>query len=130
MGPSLEKVRSFRELLAWQRAIDLVDQIYQCTSRWPTSETYGLTSQTRRAVVSVPANIAEGQGRNGTREFIHHLGIARGSLFEVETMLVICGRPNLLYAAKLSVLIALIHEVGRLITALMHSLEERLRRAK
>jgi len=82
----------YRELVAWQRAVDLVERVYRLTSDWPPTEIYGLTSQVRRAAVSVPANIAEGQGRSSRKEFAHHLSIAFGSLCEVETHLLIANR--------------------------------------
>jgi four helix bundle protein len=80
--------QSFRDLLVWQQAIELVDLVYVCTKTWPRDEAFGLTSQIRRAAVSVPANIAEGQGRNGRREFVKFLGIANGSLCELETLVI------------------------------------------
>ena len=82
----------YRELVAWQRAVDLVERIYRVTAEWPREEIYGLTNQTRRAAVSVPANIAEGQGRSSPKEFAHHLSIAYGSLCELETHLLIAHR--------------------------------------
>lgn len=85
-------VRNYKELLVWQRAMDLVELIYTITRSWPKEEQYGLTSQIRRAVVSVPSNIAEGQGRFSTREFLHHISIANGSLLEVETQVLVAQR--------------------------------------
>src|SRR6266481_2364790 len=79
------KVKSYRDLIAWQKAIDMVTSVYKATANFPKDELYGLTSQLRRAAVSVPSNIAEGQGRRTTGEFIHFLGMARGSLNEVQT---------------------------------------------
>ena len=70
------KVKNFRELIAWQKALDLVEETYKASKSFPKDEFYGLTSQIRRAVVSIPSNIAEGQGRDSTREFRHHLSIA------------------------------------------------------
>src|SRR5579883_1069032 len=82
-------VQSYRDLIAWRKAFDLVQAIYRATKGFPKEEIYGLTSQLRRAAVSVPSNIAEGQGRNSTREFLHHLSMAYGSLMEAETQLLI-----------------------------------------
>ena len=76
-------VQSYRQLIAWQKAMDLVTLIYNVTQDWPKTEIYGLTNQIRRAAVSIPSNIAEGQGRAAMKEFAHHLSIARGSLLEV-----------------------------------------------
>ena len=81
--------RSYRELLVWQKAKALAAQVYQATEQFPKPETYGLTSQIRRAAVSVPSNIAEGQGRLTSAEFCHFLGQARGSLLELDTQLAI-----------------------------------------
>ena len=87
-------MRSFKysELIAWQKAVDFVAEIYRVPADFPKTEMYGLTGQLRRGAVSVPSNIAEGQSRNGSREFVHHLGIACGSLSEVETQLIIAER--------------------------------------
>ena len=74
----------YRELIAWQKSMTLVKKVYALSKGFPNDERFGLTSQIRRAAVSVPSNIAEGQGRDSTREFIHHLSIAYGSLMEVE----------------------------------------------
>jgi four helix bundle protein len=79
--------RKYEQLMAWQKAMTLVDIVYDLSDSWPNPEIYGLTSQLRRSVVSVPANIAEGQGRTGIPEFLHHLSIAHGSLMEAETIL-------------------------------------------
>jgi four helix bundle protein len=81
--------RSYRELLVWQKAKALAVQIYKATEQFPRNETYGLTSQIRRAAVSVASNIAEGQGRLTAAEFLHFLGQARGSLLELDTQLAI-----------------------------------------
>jgi four helix bundle protein len=85
-------VKSHRDLLVWKKAIDLVEELYKLTDNFPKSELYGLTSQIRRAAVSIPSNIAEGAGRNSNKEFMHFLYIALGSLSEVETQLIIAKR--------------------------------------
>ena len=83
---------SYREIKAWQKSIEFVVDIYSCTRSFPKDELYGLTSQLRRAAVSVPSNIAEGKGRRTDKEFLLYLHHARGSIFEVETQLTIAGR--------------------------------------
>ena len=118
-------VANFRDLLVWQRSIDLVDEVYRCSARFPSAEVYGLAAQIRRAAVSVPANIAEGAGRNGRKEYIHHLGIARGSLFEVETMLIIARRQDYLTDEIHQNVVRTLGEVGRLLGGLIRSLEPR-----
>jgi four helix bundle protein len=79
--------RSYKDLVAWQKAMDLVTATYRATAGFPRDELFGLTSQLRRAAVSIPSNIAEGQGRLSEKEFRHFLGQARGSLMEAETQL-------------------------------------------
>jgi four helix bundle protein len=115
-------VRNYSELIAWQKAMDLVEGIYSATKQFPKEEIYGLTSQIRRAAVSVPSNIAEGQGRKSTNEFLHHLSIAYGSLREVETQVLIAERLHYLGREGISHLLELSAEVGRLINGLSHSL--------
>jgi four helix bundle protein len=85
-------VRSYRELIAWQKAMDFVTEVYRATRTFPKEEIYGMTSQLRRAAVSIPSNIAEGQGRQTTGEFRQFLGHARGSLLETETQIVLSER--------------------------------------
>lgn len=87
---------SFKDLDVWKKGIDFVAEIYKLTSRFPKDELYGLVSQMRRAAVSIPSNIAEGQGRRNAKEFIQFLYIAKGSLAEIETQLIICQRLNYL----------------------------------
>ena len=91
-------ITSYRDLLVWQAAIELVVHCYEVTKHFPVSETYGMTSQIRRASVSVAANIAEGHGRDGTAHFVQYLRIAQGSCKELETHLTICNRVGLVSA--------------------------------
>ncbi len=119
-------VRSYRELEVWQKAMDLVTVCYQSTERFPKAETYGLASQLRRAAVSIPANIAEGQGRSHTREFMNHLSMAYGSLMEVETHLQIAGRLRYLDHPSMQDLLARTAEIGRMINGLLRSLNRKL----
>ena len=85
------KSKSYKDLNVWKIAVNFAKEIYQLTTRFPASEVYGLTSQVRRAAISIPSNIAEGQGRNSVREFRQFLAIALGSLGELETQLIIAG---------------------------------------
>jgi four helix bundle protein len=114
-------VKRYKDLIAWQKAMDLVEQIYKITRNLPKEELYGLTSQLRRAAVSIPSNIAEGHCRNGRREFIHHLSIALGSLGEVETQVILAQR--LCYLDDSSSILELTSETGRILVGLMNSLE-------
>jgi four helix bundle protein len=115
-------VRSYRELKVWEKAMDLVEAVYTVTRNWPREELYGLTSQVRRAAVSIPSNIAEGQGRTSTKEFLHHLSIAYGSLLEVETQLLIAERLHYLQTDTMKDLLATTAEVGRIINGLSRKL--------
>ncbi|WP_339876241.1 four helix bundle protein [uncultured Algoriphagus sp.] len=84
----------FKELLVWQKAIDLAVEVYHITEKLPKEERYGLISQINRSVISIPSNIAEGAGRNTSKEFNNFLGIAQGSSFELDTQLIISNRLN------------------------------------
>lgn len=112
-------VSSYRDLILWQKSIALVTDIYRITRTFPKDEIYGLTSQIRRACVSIPANVAEGQGRLSTGEFKQFLGHARGSMFEVESHTVIAR--NLGYLSEVDALdiVQRIHELGRLLNGLL-----------
>ncbi len=116
------KVKSYRELIAWQKAMDLVETVYRLTARFPKEEMYGLTAQLRRCAVSVPSNVAEGQGRRSTREFLSFLSIAYGSLCEVETQTLIAERLGYVSAKETHELLEQAAEVGRLVNGLSNSL--------
>ena len=103
--------------------MDLVELVYEATSTWPSDEKYGLTSQVRRAVVSVVSNIAEGQGRNSRGEFLQFLGHAKGSLLEVETQMLVAERLKYLSADKVAEVTKQIDRVSRLLNGLMQSLK-------
>ena len=115
-------VHSYRDLIAWQKAIDLVTEVYRCTKGFPKDEIYGLTSQLRRAAVSVPSNIAEGQGRLSTGEFRQFLGNARGSLHELQTQLVIAKNLRYLNDASVEELMGHSVEVDRVLNGLLSAL--------
>lgn len=121
-SPGMGSPGGYQNLKAWQKAMDLAEIIFTLTQAWPAVERYRLTDQILRAVVSVPANIAEGQGRTGPRELLHHLSIANGSLHEVETHLHLARRFGYLDDSQLRAPIALSQEVGRLIGGLKRSL--------
>jgi four helix bundle protein len=113
---------TYRDLTVWQKSMQLVTDVYRSTHCFPKDETFGLTSQIKRAVVSVSSNIAEGQGRDSHKEFSHHLSIAYGSLMEVETQLQIACNLGYLPAGKLQQLLTNTAEVGRLLNGLARSL--------
>lgn len=118
--------RNHRTLKAWQEAIELVDAVYSATAAFPADERFGLTSQLRRASVSVPANIAEGFARTGTRELLRFLSIASGSLSELDTLIEVARRQKLLTEAD--ALTGQIDRVSALVLALAASLKKKLDR--
>lgn len=115
--------RNHRSLRVWQSAVDLVDDVYRITAKFPKEELYGLSSQMRRAAVSVPSNIAEGCARAGTRERIHFLNIASGSLSELDTQLEIARRQG--YIADPQLLANRIDDVFAMLIALVASLKRK-----
>src|SRR5947207_3228875 len=119
-------VNDYRDLEVWQQAMELVTLIYQHTARFPGEEKYGLTNQLRRAAVSVPSNIAEGQGRRTTKDFLTFLFIARGSILEVQTQVEIARRLLYLGQDQASLLDNQITTVVRLTNGLINALERKL----
>ena len=118
--------RDHRDLILWQKALALAKSVHASTIPFPKFELFGITSQLRRAAVSVASNIAEGAARGTTREFIHFLHIARGSLAELETQVHLAHQFS--YIADPNTLLAQLHEVGRLINAVIRGLRRRTRR--
>jgi len=116
--------QSYRDLIAWQKGIELVAASYHVTQTFPKEELYGLTSQLRRAAVSIPSNIAEGQGRKSKAEFRHFLHNAAGSLMEVETQLTISAVLGYLSREKEADLLNRTNELGRIINGLILSLAD------
>ena len=117
--------RTYRQLFVWQKAKALAVQVYRSTEQFPRNETYGLTSQLRRAAVSVPSNIAEGQGRLTSGEFSHFLGQARGSLLEMETQLDIALDLRYLDQNEQQTLAQEIYQVLGLLNRLIESLRRK-----
>ena len=111
-------MRDYRDLVVWQKAMELVTEVYRVTSDFPKHELYGLTGQSRRAAVSVPSNLAEGHGRTSRREFHQFISQARGSLVEVETQLEIAQNLGYLPAAIACELLAKAGRVGRMLNGL------------
>jgi four helix bundle protein len=116
--------RSYKDLLVWQKAMNLVTNVYNLIKTFPKEEIYGLSGQLRRAIVSVPSNIAEGQGRDSVKEFIHYLSISYGSLMEVETQLQIAANLGYLKQVEVDKLLEQTAEVGRLLNGLSRSLRK------
>ncbi len=118
------EVRSHHDLIAWQRGMDLVKAIYAFTKLMPDSERFGLISQLRRASVSVPSNIAEGYGRGTTKDYIRFLRAARGSLYEIDTQLILSVKLGFAPADAAQPATDLVNECSRILVALIRSLEE------
>lgn len=110
--------KNYRDLIAWQRAMDLVEVVYLESASRPIEERFGLTAQMRRAAVSVPANIAEGQGRSICGEFLNHLSVAHGSVRELETHAMIASRLKFIEQGAVNRILEGAAEVGRLVSAL------------
>jgi len=115
---------SDRDLIAWQEAMEWVHSVYELTGHFPEAEMFGLTSQMRRAAVSVAGNIAEGQGRNSRGEFIQFLGHARGSLQEVETQVLVAERRRFAPSGQAAVLMKQCDKARRLLNGLINSLRD------
>jgi len=115
-------MKDFKDLIVWQKAMELVTEVYCLVKRLPKEELFSLSDQIRRAVISIPSNIAEGHGRNSTKEFIQFLAIAKGSKAELETQLLICVKINYLNNSDIETAINLINEVGKMLNALQKSL--------
>ena len=120
-------VKSYRDLEVWQLGLDLVETVYRCTAEFPKSEIFGLTAQMRRAAVSIPSNIAEGQARSSSKEFLHFLSIALGSLAELATQLELANRLGYL-DARSEVARAQIELLGKKLHCLRNSLRDRVLR--
>ena len=119
-------VKSFEDLEVWRLAMDLVPDVYKLTQRLPRHEMFGLTGQLQRAAVSVSANIAEGQARHHTREFLHHLSVARGSLAELFTLALVAERLSYLSSEEKKELVDKIAHVRMLLSGLIKSLKNRV----
>ena len=120
---------SYRDLRVWQQAMDLLVDVYRVTRRLPNEERNGLQSQSRRAAVSVPSNIAEGQGRWHPREFLHSLRVAKSSLQELETQIEAMVRLDYVSRDEMKGVISQADDVGRMLAGLMRTLRKRLEQA-
>ena len=118
---------SFRDLQVWQRGMDIVETVYRISGEFPKTETYGLTGQLRRAAVSVPSNIAEGHARSSTKEYLHHISMAQGSLAELETQLEVAARLKYVGAEELAHVQEECIYLGRQLYQLRDALLNRLR---
>ena len=117
--------QGYRDLVVWQQAMNVAVETYRLTSAFPKDEMFGLTSQMRRAAVSIASNIAEGEGRKSRNEFSHFLGIALGSKSELETQIVLSERVNLLKTSETESIKKSLDDIGKMLTALRRKLGTR-----
>jgi four helix bundle protein len=125
-GDHRMKVESYQDLGVWQKGMQIAEMSYRLTRKFPREELFGMTSQIRRAAASIPANIAEGWGREGTKEYIQFLRVAQGSLKELETHLILSQRVDLTKEADVREMLALCTELGKMIRSLIGSLQGKL----
>ncbi|MBB6002060.1 four helix bundle protein [Arcicella rosea] len=121
-----QKISSFKDLKVWQKSIVLINQTYSLSKDFPANEKFGLTSQINRASVSIAANIAEGWGRESKKSFVQFLKISRGSLFELDTLLIIAVNQNYLKDSDYDQLLIQVNEIGKMINSLIFSIEKKL----
>ncbi len=121
----MSDIKSYKDLIVWQKAIDLVKEIFQLTGKFPKEETYGIVSQMRRAAVSIPSNIAEGSGRNFSKEWKQFYAFAYGSTLELETQLIISHDLELAPKTNFDKSFALIEEVSKIIWKISDNLKRR-----
>ena len=121
----MSAVRSYQDLVVWEKALELAEMVYRVSASFPADERFGMTSQVRRAAVSVASNIAEGARRHGSKEFLHFLGVASGSLAEVETILILAQRMGMADSEQVTELLAQAAEIGRMLSGLKRSLNSR-----
>lgn len=124
----MSQARAYKKLDVWQQAMNLVEHCYKATRAFPNDELYGLTSQLRRAAVSIPSNVAEGACRRKTKAFANHVSIALGSHAEVETCIELACRLGFLNVEEREALDPRTESVGRLLSGLHRSLEEKIQR--
>ncbi|MDT8414193.1 MAG: four helix bundle protein [Flavobacteriaceae bacterium] len=121
----MSEINSFKDLLVWQKGIELVKEVYKVIDKMPQEESFGLSGQIKRSVISVPSNIAEGWGRNSTLSYINFLKISRGSLFELETQLIIAKELEFISSDALNKIDKLIHELSKMLNSLIKSIKNK-----
>ena len=120
----MSTVKTYKDLLIWQKGILLVKVVYNSIESFPKDEIFGLTSQIKRSAVSIPSNIAEGWGRSSTLSYVHFLKIARGSLFELETQFIIAKELNFISELKFDEITQIITEESKMLNAFIKSLSK------
>ena len=118
----MNEIKDFKDLIVWQKAMDLVVEVYNLVKKLPKEEQFALSDQMRRAVISIPSNIAEGRGRYSIKEYTHFLSVAKGSNAELETQLLLCVKINYLNNSDIERAFGLIKEVGKMLNSLQKSL--------
>lgn len=121
----MSEIRSYKDLLVWQEGMQIAQACYQITKKFPREEMYGMTSQIRRSAVSIPANVAEGYGREYPRQFIQFLRIAQGSLKELETHLLLAIRVELTSTQEVKSILSSCESLGRMLRSLIRSLQKK-----
>lgn len=125
----MTQVRGFKELIAWKKGMDLVEEVYRVSRNFPADERFGLTAQIRKAVVSIPSNVAEGYGRSTKADYIHFIDIAKGSANEVQTQLLIAQRLSFLREQDSQRASAMADEVQRVLRGLSDGLRRSARKS-
>ena len=120
------KIKSYQDLIVWQKSVLLVTDIYTITKTFPQDERFGITSQLNRAAVSIPTNIAEGWGRETSKNYLQFLRISRGSIMEVQTLLIITKNLNYISEEKFDILRNKTEEVGKILQGLIKSINEKI----
>ena len=120
------KISSYKDLIVWQKSIELVTTIYSLTKNFPSEEKFGIVNQLNRAVVSIPSNIAEGWGRESSKNYLQFLRISRGSLMEVETLILISKNLNYINEENFKTISDKIEEVGKILQGLIKSMQQRI----
>ncbi len=120
----MTRIKSYRDLIVWQKGMALARQVYLVTGRFPDDEKFGLISQLRRAAVSVPSNIAEGHARSSRSDYARFLHISRGSLYEIETQIMLSEDFNYLNQNDSSDILTTTSEIGRMLNSLIRKIED------
>ena len=116
-------IQCFKDLIVWQKAMEVASMTYSLTKNMPKEELFSLTNQMRRAAVSIPSNIAEGYGRNSAKEYLQFLAIARGSLCELETQLLLCVRIDYLTEQEIQPILDSLAEIGKMLMSIIKKLK-------
>lgn len=117
---------AYKDMIVWQKSMDLVEGIYQLVKLLPKEETYALSDQMRRAAISIPSNIAEGKTRNSVKEYMHFLSVARGSVSELNTQLLVCNRVHYLSEEQTARAIGLCENIGSMVYGIIGKLKDKV----